>query len=159
LRNSPIYWQKSKQDNYPSSFILNPLPMADKYGFKFRDWDVYKDSRILRTEINKIVKDYPKTETYALTDQTKRALNSILLNLAEGSNKNTDKDTRVYVNRSQGSLDEVVACLDCALDDGYITEDVHNHLLTQASSIAQRLKKFSNYLGASGNGSKMKDKG
>jgi four helix bundle protein len=78
--------------------------MADKYGFKFRDWDVYQDSRNFRKEINALVKNYPKTETYALTDQTKRALNSILLNLAEGSNKNTDKDTRVYVNRSHGSL-------------------------------------------------------
>jgi len=133
--------------------------MADKYGFKFRDWDVYQDSRNFRKEINVLVKNYPKTETYALTDQTKRALNSILLNLAEGSNKNTDKDTRVYVNRSHGSLDEVVACLDCALDDGYISEEAHDDLLKKASSIAQRLKKFSNYLGKSGYGSKMKDKG
>ncbi len=71
--------------------------MPDKYGFKFRDWDVYKDSRSFRIEINKLLKSYPKEEIYSLTDQTKRALNSILLNLAEGSNKNTDKDTRVYV--------------------------------------------------------------
>jgi four helix bundle protein len=118
----------------------------DKYGFKFRDWDIYKDSRNFRIEVNRLLKKYPKTETYALTDQTKRALNSILLNLAEGSNKNTDKDTRVYVNRAHGSLDEVVSCLDCALDDGYITDKEHDSLLTQASSIGQRLKKFSGYL-------------
>ncbi|MEK7161507.1 MAG: four helix bundle protein [Patescibacteria group bacterium] len=120
--------------------------MGDKFGFKFRDWDVYKDARAFRIEINQVLKNYPKTEIYALVDQTKRALNSILLNLAEGSNKNTDKDTRVYVNRSHGSLDEVVACLDCSLDDGYITPAEHENFLTQASSIAQRLKKFSSYL-------------
>ncbi len=124
--------------------------MPDKYGFKFRDWDIYIDSRSFRMEVNTLLKGYPKTEIYALTDQNRRALNSILLNLAEGSNKNTDKDTRVYVNRAHGSLDEVVACLDCALDDGYISEQVHDKLLTQASSIAQRLKKFSSYLSKSG---------
>jgi four helix bundle protein len=84
-----------------------------------------------------LVKSYPKTEIYALTDQTKLALTSILLNLVEGSNKKTDKDTRVYVNRAHGSLDEVVSGLDCALDDGYISEDIHDNLLTKASSIAQ----------------------
>jgi four helix bundle protein len=120
--------------------------MEDKYGFKFREWDIYKDSRIFRIEINSLLKRYPKFEMYALVDQTKRALNSILLNLAEGSNKNTDKDTRVYVNRSHGSLDEVVACLDCGLDDGYVIQSEHARLLEKASSIAQRLKKFNSYL-------------
>jgi four helix bundle protein len=120
--------------------------MADKYGFKFREWDVYIDARSFRVELNEILKRYPKTELYALVDQTKRALNSIMLNLAEGSNKNTDKDTRVYVNRAHGSLDEVVACLDCGLDDKYITKQEHEKFLNLASSIAQRLKKFSAYL-------------
>jgi len=134
----------------------------DKYGFKFREWDIYKDSRMFRTEVNKLLGEYPKVETYALIDQTRRALNSILLNLAEGSNKNTDKDTRVYINRSQGSLDEVVSCLDCALDESYITSEIHDKLLIGASSIAQRLKKFSSYLSSSapsGKGSKINDKG
>lgn len=126
--------------------------MSDKYGFKFRDWDIYQDSRKFRMKVNTVLKTYPKSEVYSLVDQTKRALNSILLNLAEGSNKNTDKDTRLYVNRSHGSLDEVVACLDCALDDGYIDEEIHDKFLKDASSIAQRLKKFSKYLSGSGKG-------
>jgi len=124
--------------------------MIDKYGFKFREWDIYRDSRIFRIKVIGLLKNYPKAEVYALVDQTKRALNSVLLNLAEGSNKNTDKDTRVYVNRAHGSLDEVVACLDCALDDGYISKSEHNELLRQASSIAQRLKKFTSYLSGKG---------
>lgn len=124
--------------------------MADKYGFKFRDWDIYQGARVFRKEVIELVKQYPKEELYSLVDQTRRALNSILLNQAEGSNKNTDKDTRVYINRAQGSLDEVVACLDCALDDGYVTEQDHDRLFASASSIAQRMKKFSTYLGTSG---------
>lgn len=118
----------------------------DEYGFRFRDWKIYKDSRQFRNEIIPILRTYPKEEKYDLVDQTKRALNSILLNLAEGSNKNTDKDTRVYVNRSQGSVDEVVACLDCALDSGYITPEQHRDFLLKAQELAKQLKKFSSFL-------------
>ncbi len=118
----------------------------DKHGFRFRDWPVYKDARIFRTQIMLLAKTFPKEELYALTDQTRRALNSILLNLAEGSNKNTDKDTRVYINRAQGSLDEVVACLDCAIDDKYITEAQQKEALEIAESLAKQLKSFTAYL-------------
>lgn len=77
----------------------------DKYGFRFRDWDIYKEARTFRMEVNDLLKAFPKEEKYALVDQAKRALNSIVLNIAEGSNKTTDKDTRLYINRSLCSLD------------------------------------------------------
>jgi len=53
----------------------------DNYGFRFREWDIYQDARAFRVEINKLLKTYPKEEKYALVDQTKRALNSIVLNI------------------------------------------------------------------------------
>ncbi len=121
----------------------------DEHGFRFREWDIYIDARAFRRKINEIVKGFPKTEVYALTDQTKRALNSIVLNIAEGSNKSTDKDTRLYINRAHCSLDEVISCLDCALDDGYITKAQHSEFLGEAESLAKRLRKFTSYLSLS----------
>lgn len=118
----------------------------NNHGFKFRDWRVYKNAREFRQSTSKLIKKFPKEEVYALVDQIRRALNSILLNLAEGSNKNSDKDTRVYVNRSQGSLDEVVACLDCALDDKYISQEEHELALQQAEVLAKQLNRFTVYL-------------
>ncbi len=120
-------------------------------GFKFREWSAYQDARKFRLEVKKTVKGFPREEMYSLVDQISRALNSILLNLAEGSNRFSDKDTRVYVNRALGSLDEVVACLDCALDDGYITSKQQAELLALAENLAKQLKSFSTYL------SKVKD--
>lgn len=122
---------------------------ADEYGFRFREWDIYIDAKLFRKKINELLKSYPKSEVYALTDQTKRALNSIVLNIAEGSNKSTDKDTRLYINRAHCSLDEVVSCLDCALDDGYITNEQHSECLKDAESLAKRLRKFTSYLSSS----------
>jgi four helix bundle protein len=125
--------------------------IQNNHGFKFRDWRVYQGARGFRKDMLLLVKGFPKEELYALVDQVRRALNSILLNLAEGSNKNTDKDTRVYINRSQGSLDEVVGCLDCALDDGYITAEQHESALVQAEILAKQLTNFSIYLSRSNN--------
>lgn len=118
----------------------------ENHGFRFREWKVYKDGRIFRKHINNLFKKFPKEELFALVDQTRRALNSILLNLAEGSNKSTDKDMRLYVNRAHCSLDEVVACLDCALDDRYITEIEHEAALVQAEVLAKQLKAFTVFL-------------
>ena len=118
----------------------------DKYGFRFRRWDIYKDARAFRSNINELLRTFPKEEKYALVDQTKRALNSIVLNIAESANKNTDKDMRVYINRAHCSLDEVVSCLDCALDDGYITNEQHQQALQKASSLAKRLRGFTRQL-------------
>ena len=116
------------------------------FGFRFREWDIYKDARSFRSGINKLLKTFPKEEKYALVDQAKRALNSIVLNVAESANKNTDKDMRVYINRAHCSLDEVVSCLDCALDDNYIVREQHQIALEKASSLAKRLRKFTQYL-------------
>lgn len=120
--------------------------MEDDYGFRFKKWDIYTDARKVRGELNDLLKTFPKEEKYALIDQTKRALNSIVLNIAEGASKNTDKDTRVYINRAHSSLDEVVACLDCALDDSYIIENQHRIFIEKLESLAKRLKKFGIYL-------------
>ena len=114
----------------------------DKYGFRFRQWDIYKDARKFRIEIYKILRNYPAEERYALVDQTKRALNSIILNIAEGANRTTDKELKTYISRAAGSLDEVVACLDCALDNNYITESQHQEFLEKASNLAKRIKGF-----------------
>jgi len=118
----------------------------DKYGFRFRQWDIYQDARKFRTEIISLLRDFPPEEKFNLVDQTKRALNSIILNIAEGSNKYTDKETKLYISRSATSLDEVVACLDCALDNGYITQSQHQKALQKASSLAKRLKAFATKL-------------
>ncbi len=95
--------------------------MTDEFGFRFRKWDIYQDARQFRSFVNGFLKTYPNEERFTLTDQTKRALNSVVLNIAEGANRMTDKDTRLYMNRAHTSLDETVACLDCGLDDGYLT--------------------------------------
>jgi len=54
--------------------------------FKFREWPVYQEALNFRNWVIKnIVTLIPKEERYELTSQLKRALNSVILNIAEGA--------------------------------------------------------------------------
>jgi four helix bundle protein len=119
---------------------------AENYGFRFRDWQIYSDARKFRRRIYEISNNFPRNENYGLSDQARRASSSIILNIAESSNKKTDKDTRLYINRSHCSLDEVVASMDCALDEGYIDIKTHCQILEEARNLAKQLNAFTRYL-------------
>ena len=108
--------------------------------FRFRKFQVYKDSQKFRRELKAFSKiKFPKEEQYCLTSQLWRALDSIILNIAEGSDRSTDKDFANYLNKSHTSLNEVVACLDAAFEDGYISENDVDYYLVKALNIANQL--------------------
>jgi len=110
--------------------------------FRFQSWQVYKDARALRKEINQILKTFPPEERYVLIDQMKRAMLSVMLQIAEGSERKTEKDKNLFINRSLTSLFEIVSCLDCSFDDKYINEKQYNDL----TLIAKQLRGFEKYI-------------
>lgn len=79
----------------------------------------------------------PADEKYLLVDQILRAANSIVLNIAEGADRGTDKDFALFLNRSHTSLNEVVACLDIALSEKYISGKIHKEYLEEARLLAE----------------------
>jgi four helix bundle protein len=66
-----------------------------------------------------------------------------LLNIAEGSDRYSDTEFSRFLNNALTSVNEVVACLDCALDDGYLTEAIHTEHLPKADNLVRQLKAFS----------------
>lgn len=118
--------------------------ITEKTIFRFRNFPVYKEVRKFRTELKLFSKQkFPQSERFALTDQLWRALDSIILNIAEGSRKYSDIEFSKFLNNSSTSLDECVACLDGALDDNYISEKEHTYWLLRADSLSRQLSAFS----------------
>ncbi len=111
--------------------------------FRFREFPVYNDARKFRADLKKLSKEkFPSEEQYILRRQLWRALDSIILNIAEGADKHSDKDFSHYLNHALGSINEVIGCLDCALDDYYIEITEHKRYLEQAENIIKQLKAF-----------------
>jgi len=115
--------------------------------FRFRQFQVYKDALAFQKEVKTLSrKKFSKEEQFCLTSQLWRALESIVLNIAEGSDRGTDKDFAHFLNNSHTSLNEVVACLDLALNSGYITNGEHEEYLAEAEKLANQLTAFRNKL-------------
>ena len=53
--------------------------------FRFEDLLVWQRAMDLNDQINTLTKNFPKDELYILTSQIKRASDSVVLNIAEGS--------------------------------------------------------------------------
>lgn len=115
--------------------------------FLFQSWPMYKDARELRKEVNKIARTFPPEEKYLLTDQSRRAALSIVLEIAEGSNRITEKDKSVFINRAFTSLNEVLGCCDCALDDEYINQEKYDFLYAKIENLAKQLRGMEKHLG------------
>ncbi len=58
----------------------------------YKDLNVWQDSIDFVVSVYELTKQFPNEEIYALTSQIKRAVVSIPSNIAEGANRNTDKE-------------------------------------------------------------------
>lgn len=115
--------------------------------FRFRQFPVYGDARIFVRNVKMLgKKKFPVDERFSLTAQTFRALDSIILNIAEGSDRMTDKDFAHFLNMAHTSLNEVVACCDIALDSKYLSISEHRDCLSGAEVLANQLTAFRNSL-------------
>jgi four helix bundle protein len=110
--------------------------------FRYRQWPVYKTAKSFRKKMRKLAKELPESERYLIRDQISRAVDSICLNIAEGSNKLSDIEFSKYLNTSETSLEEVVCCLDLILDDGHITETQFKEYLREAEDLGSQLIAF-----------------
>jgi len=110
--------------------------------FRFLDWQVYRDSKSLFTDVLDIVNNLPQRYRFDLGGQITRSGFSIMLNIAEGSGKATDKDFNRYLDISLGSLYEVVASLDVLRDNKIITEKEFQILFDKSSAISDQIGGF-----------------
>jgi len=111
--------------------------------FRFRDWNVYNDSIVFRREILRdISPKLNKVRSLILANQLERALVSVVLNIAEGAYRKTNKDFARFLNQATTSVNEIVSCLDLLLDDAIIDETLHKKYLCKADNLVKQLSAF-----------------
>ena len=91
--------------------------------FTFFDLRVYKEAKLLVREVYSLLDKFPKVETFALSDQLRRAVVSVPSNIAEGSGRFSIREKIHFIEIAYGSLTETLCQLDIAHDLNYITDD------------------------------------
>lgn len=97
--------------------------VREKGTYNYEDLIVWKKGMDLVERVYSNTKNFPKDERYGLTDQVRRAVTSIVLNIAEGQGKGTKKDFRKFLIISRGSAYEVNTILQICMRLGYIGEE------------------------------------
>jgi four helix bundle protein len=92
--------------------------------FRFEELKVWHMAVDLSNEIDLLAKLLPADERFSLASQMKRAADSVVLNIAEGSTGQTKPEFRRFLNIALRSAVEVVACLYLAIKRKYIGQDV-----------------------------------
>ncbi len=85
----------------------------------FKDLIVWQKSFLLAKETYHLVKNFPKEESYGLSQQMKRAAVSILSNIAEGYGRRHQKEYKQSLSIAYGSLCELEAQYLLSVDLGF----------------------------------------
>lgn len=85
----------------------------------FYDLIVWQKAHQFVLSVYSFTEQFPKTETYGLTSQLRRAAVSVPANIAEGFKKQSNLDKARFLNISQGSLEECRYYLILARDLDY----------------------------------------
>jgi len=99
----------------------------------FTDLNAWKEGHKLVIDVYKITTLFPKSETYSMTDQMKRASSSVTANIAEGFGRQTYKEKLQYYYMAQGSLTELKNFILIARDVGFLNQDNFDIISEQAN--------------------------
>ncbi len=96
--------------------------------------------------IYKATAQFPKEETYGLTNQLRRAAVSVPSNVAEGQGRNAPNDFRRFLAIAYGSLREAETQVLIAKRLNYLTETQTERMMNLASEVGRRINGLSNSL-------------
>ncbi|MGG5508237.1 MULTISPECIES: four helix bundle protein [unclassified Myroides] len=113
----------------------------------FENLTVWQNARNTTKAIYILTKKFPIEEKYGLVSQLRRAMLSVMANIAEGMARATNKDKARMINISYSSAIEVINFLILSLDLEFISVEEYTnlrkkleHITNQLISLRQKLK-------------------
>ena len=105
----------------------------------YKELKVWQKAMDLTVEIYCLVKLLPKFETYALSDQMRRAVVSIPSNIAEGYGRNSTKEFIQFLTIARGSQLELETQLQICQRLGYFSDNELTSVLQLCTEINKML--------------------
>lgn len=114
----------------------------------FRDMRVWQAGMELVEIVYRVTQDFPRAETYGLTNQMRRAAVSVPSNIAEGHVREHVKEYLHHVSIAQGSLAELQTQAEIAARLRYLPQERLDEIRASAEALAKQLYSLRNALGA-----------
>ena len=112
--------------------------------FKFEKLIIWQKAMDFGEDLAVIAESFPKKELYNLSSQLLRAVDSIALNISEGSIGQSNPEFRKFVGYSIRSLAEVITCLHKAKRRKYISDEQFDKYYDQSFELMNMLIAFKN---------------
>ena len=110
---------------------------------RFEEIEAWKEARKL---VKEIYSCFSKCQDFAFRGQIQRAGISIMSNIAEGFERNTNKEFINFLSIARGSLAEVKSLLYTANDIGYIDKPIFDQIFARILAVNGLLNDFISYL-------------
>lgn len=113
---------------------------------RFEEIHAWQTARELTGQIYTVSNQGTFARDFGLRDQMRRAAVSIMSNVAEGFESDTQAQFIRYLGLAKASAGELRAQLYVALDAGYLDDKTFRHLFDQAEKCSRQLARFIAYL-------------
>jgi four helix bundle protein len=112
----------------------------------FEDLEIWKKARELSKQIYNISRNGDFAKDYALKDQIRRSSGSIMDNIAEGFERDGNKEFIQFLAFAKGSCGELLSQLHRAKDQEYIEDDKFSQIYNEAVSIGKMIASLISHL-------------
>ena len=127
--------------------MLSNLYFDNKMAFKFENLKVWQLAMDLGEEINILADHFPRKEEFNLKQQIRRAVDSIALNISEGSTGSSNAEQKRFLRIANRSALEVVTCLHKARRRNYIDETIFQKNYLEFEVLVKMLQSFISKIG------------
>ena len=110
--------------------------------FRFENFEIWKKAMSLGEEINLLADSFPAKERFNLSSQILRAVDSVALNISEGSIEQSDAEFNRFLGYSVRSLAEVACCLHKAKRREYLGSKAFDLLYGQCFVLTNKIIAF-----------------
>ncbi len=113
---------------------------------RFEDIDAWQAARQLARAVYGITSEGAFRRDFGLRDQMRRSAVSAMSNIAEGFERDGNKEFRQFLSIAKGSCGEVRSQLYIAKDVGYLDDETYERLHEEATRVSELISGLMRYL-------------
>jgi len=113
---------------------------------RFEDIEAWQKARELNREIYKVSKQGAFSKDYPLRDQIRKASISVTSNIAEGFERDGNKEFIQFLSDAKGSTGEVASQLYVAFDQEYVGPEAFQRLYNLTRQVGRMIAGLMRYL-------------